>query len=149
VIYVIYAITDGGGSPFRPVAGRVTGTASRRSRWEAERTAVAHTIDRAEAVVPDGTGGTGQELSPAQIEAEIERTRTQLAGTIDEIADRVHPKRVVQRGRDRLRRRAGEAVGQVRERLVDGNGRPRKAPAVVAAAGVTALVAFGIWRRRH
>ncbi|MGH3328040.1 MAG: DUF3618 domain-containing protein, partial [Streptomycetales bacterium] len=28
---------------------------------------------------------------PDQIEADIERTRDQLAGTIDVIADRVHP----------------------------------------------------------
>ena len=40
---------------------------------------------------------------PAQLVAEIERTREDLAETLDAIADRVSPKRVAQRGAVRLK----------------------------------------------
>jgi len=40
--------------------------------------------------------------------ADIDRTRTELARTIDAISDRVSPKRNVQRAADRLRERAGQ-----------------------------------------
>ena len=38
---------------------------------------------------------------PEQIEREIETTRTQLAGTLDELAERVSPERLAGRARDR------------------------------------------------
>jgi hypothetical protein len=79
-----------------------------------------------------------RERTPAEIEADIERTRTQLAGTIDEIADRVHPKRVAQRGVDRAR-----------SVVMDGNGRPRPIPVAAAAIGAVALIALTVWRKRH
>jgi hypothetical protein len=67
--------------------------------------------------------------SPEQIQREIETTRTQLAGTLDELAERVSPKRLADQGRDR-------AVGLLRT------------PAGMAAAGsVTLLVALGVARR--
>jgi len=67
--------------------------------------------------------------SPEQIQREIESTRTQLAGTLDELADRVSPKRLAGQGRDR-------AVELVRT------------PAGMAAAGgVALLVALGVARR--
>ena len=39
----------------------------------------------------------GRERTPAEIEADIERTRARLAGTVDAIADRVKPANVVRR----------------------------------------------------
>jgi hypothetical protein len=47
---------------------------------------------------------------PAEIEREIERTRGELAQTVDELVDRVSPGRVAQRGADRLRHRLREAA---------------------------------------
>ncbi len=35
---------------------------------------------------------------PAEIQHQIEQTRAELASTIDQIADKVHPKRVASRG---------------------------------------------------
>jgi len=66
--------------------------------------------------------------------ADIDRTRAQLARTIDAISDRVSPRRNVQRAADRLRERAGR---------VD----PVMAGAAAAAVvvGVTVLV---LLRRR-
>ncbi len=70
-----------------------------------------------------------QPRKPDQIEREIETTRTQLAGTLDELAERVSPKRLAGQGRDRavefLRTPAGMA----------------------AAGGVALLVALGVARR--
>lgn len=44
-----------------------------------------------------------QQSDPADIEAEIERTRGELADTIDMIAEKVSPKRAVSRTADRVR----------------------------------------------
>ena len=67
--------------------------------------------------------------SPDQIQREIESTRTQLAGTLDQLAERVSPKRLAGQGRDRamefLRTPAGMAAG----------------------GGVALLVALGFARR--
>ena len=66
---------------------------------------------------------------PDQIQHEIEATRTQLAGTLDELAERVSPKRLAERAGERavefLRTPAGMAV----------------------VGGVALLVALGVARR--
>lgn len=79
-----------------------------------------------------------EQRTPAEIEAEIRRTRAQLAGTIDEIADRVHPKHVAKRG-----------AGRVKAAVVGTDSGSRK-PRIAAAAGATVVVlAVMMWRRRH
>jgi hypothetical protein len=99
---------------------------------------VTHTTERAQVSMEQAADRAGGELrAPAEIEAEIERTRARLAGTIDEITDRVHPLRLAQRGGERLK-------GTV----VDEHGRP-KPPLIVAAAGAAVLIAFTIWRKRR
>jgi Protein of unknown function (DUF3618) len=59
---------------------------------------------------------------PEQIQREIEATRTQLAGTLDELAERVSPKRLAGQARDRavefFRTPAGMAVVGVATLLV-------------------------------
>ncbi|PRX95761.1 DUF3618 domain-containing protein [Allonocardiopsis opalescens] len=50
---------------------------------------------------------------PDEVQQRIERTRAQLAVTIDEIADRVSPRRVARRGVDRIRAAAEDAVDSV------------------------------------
>jgi hypothetical protein len=66
---------------------------------------------------------------PAQIQREIEATRTQLAGTLDTLAERVSPKRL---------------ATQARERAVEFF----QTPAGMAVVGsVTLLVALAIARR--
>ncbi len=67
--------------------------------------------------------------------ADIDRTRTELARTIDAIADRVSPRKNVDRALDGMRRRASEI-----DPILAG------AAAAVVAVGVTALV---LWRRRR
>ena len=76
------------------------------------------------------------ERTPAEIEADIERTRARLAGTVDAIADRVKPANVARRG-----------VESAKAQVVDGDGNLRTER--VAVLGIGVAVAFGllIWRR--
>jgi hypothetical protein len=76
--------------------------------------------------------------TPDQIEADLERTRAELSRTVDQIADRVAPRNIARR-----------ALASVKAQVVDGNGQLRIGRVVVAAAGVTAFIAFTAWRRRR
>jgi hypothetical protein len=76
-----------------------------------------------------------QPLDEDTLVADIDRTRTELARTIDAISDRVSPKRNVQRAADRLR----GLVSQI-DPVIAG------AAAAAVAVGVTVLIAL---RRRR
>jgi hypothetical protein len=67
--------------------------------------------------------------------ADIDRTRTELARTIDAISDRVSPRKNVQRAADRLRERAG----QINPVMVGG----------AAAAVVLSMTVLVLLRRRN
>ena len=77
-----------------------------------------------------------KERSPAEIEADIERTRARLAGTVDEIAERVKPANVARRG-------AESAKAQV----VDEQGNLRAKRVAVLAVAVASVVGLVLWRR--
>jgi hypothetical protein len=86
-----------------------------------------------------------------ELVADIDRTRAQLARTIDAISDRVSPKRNVSRAMEEVRQRVdeiGERVNQeVGQRVnqVD----PVVIGAVAAAVLVGVTVLFLVRRRRH
>ncbi|MEV4558934.1 DUF3618 domain-containing protein [Kitasatospora sp. NPDC049285] len=98
----------------------------------------------------------------AQIEADIAGTRERLAGTLDELAMRVHPATVAAQTKARLlasvEQKAGQAyvaasgaVEQVKSRFVDEKGRPRPeriVPVALVGVGVVLLVASARRRRR-
>ena len=86
----------------------------------------------------DAAGAAVRERTPAEIEAEIERTRQRLAGTVDAIADRVNPANVARRG-------AESAKAQV----VDERGQVRTGRAAGIAAAAVAVVALIAWRRNR
>jgi hypothetical protein len=71
-------------------------------------------------------------LAPSALVTEIERTRTELARTIDEIADRVSPAKVARRASEQL----GARISQV-DPLIGG---------AVALAAVS-VSSYLIWRR--
>lgn len=74
---------------------------------------------------------------PEVLAAEIERTREDLAQTLDAIADKVSPKRVA----DRTRKKVADAVAVAREALVEQAGAAReKATVAVAEAKDRAAV---------
>ncbi len=74
--------------------------------------------------------------TPEQIEADLERTRAELARTVDQIADRVAPRNIARR-----------ALASVRAQVVDADGRLRVGRVAAVAAGVTAFIALAAWRR--
>ncbi|MGW4893438.1 DUF3618 domain-containing protein [Kitasatospora sp. NPDC004240] len=99
----------------------------------------------------------------AQIEADIARTRTQLAATLDELAMRVHPTTVSAQVKAKavaaVEERAGRAyvaahaaVERARAQFVDEQGQPRKervVPAALVGVGLVLLVASARRRRKR
>jgi hypothetical protein len=77
-----------------------------------------------------------QARTPAEIEADIERTRLRLRGTVDAIAERVSPANVA-------RRRVEAAKAQV----LEPDGSLRTTRVVALAAGLAAVVGLAVWRR--
>ena len=73
--------------------------------------------------------------APNDVISEIERTRENLAQTIDAITDRVSPANIARRTLAKVR----EQVSRPEVQLVGG--------AVVVAT--VAVLAIGVWRRRH
>jgi hypothetical protein len=68
--------------------------------------------------------------------ADIDRTRTDLARTIDAISDRVSPKKNLQRAMDQAR----DAVDQAREAVDQARGRISQVDPIVAGVAVGAVV---------
>ena len=77
-----------------------------------------------------------KERTPAEIEADIERTRARLAGTVDEIAERVKPANVARRG-----------VESAKSQVVDEQGNLRTTRVAVLAVAVAGAVGLVLWRR--
>jgi len=77
-----------------------------------------------------------KERTPAEIEADIERTRARLAGTVDAIAERVKPANVARRGAESAKAQVVDEQGNLRAKRV--------AVLAVAVAGAVGLV---LWRR--
>jgi tetrahydromethanopterin S-methyltransferase subunit F len=86
-----------------------------------------------------------------ELVADIDRTRAQLARTIDAISDRVSPKRNVNRAMEEVRQRADEIGQRVNQEVgqrvnqVD----PVVIGAVAAAVLVGVTVLFLVRRRKH
>jgi methyl-accepting chemotaxis protein len=76
--------------------------------------------------------------------ADIDRTRTELARTIDAIADRVSPKKNVARTMEQIRQRTDRAMEQVRQGA--GQIDPLVAGAAAAAVAIS-ITALFLWRR--
>jgi hypothetical protein len=82
--------------------------------------------------------------TPAQIEAEIEATRTRLAGTVDELAGRVAPKEIA-------RRSAQDAKAKLyaETHTADGGLRTERIAGVAAAAVSAVGLLVGLRARRR
>ena len=80
----------------------------------------------------EASGGAPDDLPPNALVDEIERTRADLARTIDKIADRVAPRNVARRALDQ----AKERVSQV-DPLVGG----------AVALAVVSVTCYVIWRK--
>ncbi|KAB2346017.1 DUF3618 domain-containing protein [Actinomadura rudentiformis] len=91
---------------------------------------------------------------PEALEREIERTRLELARTIDELADRVSPRNVAERGKARLREEAEQVAKTARsffytEEPKDGEPGQINPKAVAIGVGVAVtLTALALLKRR-
>jgi hypothetical protein len=83
--------------------------------------------------------------------ADIDRTRTELARTIDAISDRVSPKRNIDRARDEFRQRVNEVGQRVNNEV--GQRASQVDPVLVGAAAAVVLIGvtvlFLVRRRRR
>jgi hypothetical protein len=77
-----------------------------------------------------------QARTPAEIEADIERTRLRLQGTVDAIAERVSPASVARR-----------SALAARSQVLESDGSLRTTRVVALAAVVIAVVGLFAWRR--
>ena len=80
--------------------------------------------------------GDDRSTDPDAIRREIDRTRAELAGDVDRLADRTSPKRVMQRNVDRI----GSRFGNMKESLM---GAPRAAGSSVQDAAGSVKDAAG------
>jgi MYXO-CTERM domain-containing protein len=106
-------------------------------------------------------GQDGKDVrSAAQIEADIVRTRQQLAATLDELAVAVHPSTLIGSAKAQVRATVEEKTGkayaavnrsveQVKAQFVDEKGSPRKERIVPVAVAGAALVAGLVLLRRR
>ena len=78
-----------------------------------------------------------QARTAAEIEADIERTRLRLQGTVDAIAERISPTNLARR-----------KTAAVKAQLIDpGTGSLRTSRVVALSVGVLAVVGLIVWRR--
>jgi len=86
-----------------------------------------------------------------ELVADIDRTRAQLARTIDAISDRVSPKRNVSRAMEEVRQRVDEIGERVNQEV--GQRVSQVDPVVIGAAAAAVLVGvtvlFLVRRRKH
>ena len=89
---------------------------------------------------------------PATIEREIERTRDDLARSIDLLAERLSPKRVAQRSVAKAKEEAGHVaadIGAMVRREPADRRSPLTGPALIGAGLVAATVAVSLLLRRR
>ena len=103
---------------------------------------------------PTGSTADAQSGDTAVLRAEIERKRTDISDTLDEIQGRLTPRRLVSEARDRVRDKAGTAAShvanttrQAASRTVE-QAREHPWSAAAAAAGLGAA-AWWLARRSH
>ncbi|MEU8343530.1 Protein of unknown function [Actinomadura meyerae] len=92
---------------------------------------------------------------PEEVERYIERTRRELARNVDELADRVNPRNVANRGVERLKQEA-DTVAKAFGAMVrpasgdeDGEGGIDKRVLIAGVGAAVTVTALVLWRRRR
>ena len=88
----------------------------------------------------------GKQPGVEEIEADIARTREELAATVDALTDRLDVKSRVRGKVEQTKQDAVERVHEARDRATDQDGRPTP-PVIAGAAVLVALVALLVWRK--
>ncbi len=91
---------------------------------------------------------TDQTPGVDEIEADIARTREQLATTVDELTGRLDVKSRVKGRVEQTKQDAARRVHMARDKATDPDGRPTP-PAIAGAVAAVALVALVVWWRRR
>ncbi|MFD7238177.1 DUF3618 domain-containing protein [Streptomyces syringium] len=100
--------------------------------------------------------------TPAQIEADIARRRSELAVTLDEIGVRMHPRTIIGDAKAKVASKVDQTAGRayvaanrivsdVRERFVTEEGAPRLeriVPVAMVVVGVVGLLTVSSRRRK-
>jgi len=100
---------------------------------------------------PSTTNGSANPApETAALEAEIERTREDLAQTVDQLAAKLDMKTRIRRRATIVKDGAVWQARRLRDRATDADGRPTGTTigAGVVVAAMTALVVLGVRRRR-
>ncbi len=90
---------------------------------------------------------------PEAIERDIERTRDDLARSIDLLADRLSPKHAAQRGMAKVKEEAGRVAGDigaiVRKEQPQRPRSPLTGPVLIGAGVVVSVIALRMLLRRR
>lgn len=86
--------------------------------------------------------------TPAELEADIERQREQLATTVDQLTAKLDVKSHAQAKVADVKSQARVKVAEVKESATTDDGKPRPEVLAVAGALVGAAVLLIWWRRR-
>jgi len=100
---------------------------------------------------PPGGPADAQSADTAVLRAEIERKRTDISDTLDEIQGRLTPRRLVSEARSRVREKAGSVASTTRQAANRGMEQAREHPwsAAAAAAGLGAAAWWMARRSRE
>ncbi len=90
---------------------------------------------------------TGDNPSPEEIEADIERQREQLAETVDALTAKLDVKQQAQHKVEDVKQQAQHKVADVKDRATTDDGKPR--PEVIAAGVAVLVLVVLIMRRRR
>lgn len=99
-------------------------------------------------LTPDEKRPGNGHRTPAEIHAEIQRTRAEIDRTLDVLRDELRPKRLLWKARRRVEPEVKAAVGKVRERVRQ-QAREDPKPLVAAGAAALGLVALTLFRKRR
>lgn len=100
------------------------------------------------------SGGSADEAPPevAELQADIERTRADLADTVDQLTAKLDVKNRVRGRVAATKDEAAAQLSKVRDRATDDQGRPTRSTIGIgggAVAAVVAVVLVAWWRRHH
>jgi len=94
-------------------------------------------VSISDGVTTNGTSPTPAADDPEEIRSEIERTRAELADTVDALHSKLD-----------VKAHAKARIAQLKETATTDSGRPRS-EVLVGAVGAVALVAGLVWWRRR
>lgn len=156
----MWGVSPDRGVPLRVLRGDLTDCRETCTAWSGGGIEPEQNDPREGVHVGDTKAAGRDSRTAAQIEADIVRTRAQLAATLDELAVAVHPSTLIGQAKDHARASVDRTVGRgyvavnrgverVRSQFVDEQGSLRKERVVPVAGAVVVVVAGIVLVRRR